>query len=69
MSNDITATVLRKSEGGQSGPLYILVRASTFSEDKTVVVSRQEYDWLQPGMLVRLFRAGWGPTSKWHVRG
>ena len=69
MSDDITATVLRKTGGGPSGALSILVRASTFGEDQTVAVSRQQYDWLQPGMLVRMFRAGWGPTRRWHVRG
>ncbi len=68
MSNDVTAAIVRKTARSQDGALYILVRASAFGEDKAVSVSRQDYDRLQPGMLVRMFRAGWGPTSQWRLR-
>jgi hypothetical protein len=68
MSNDVTAAIIRKTDRSQDGALYLLVRASAFGEDQAVSVSRQDYDQLQPGMLVRMFRAGWGPTRQWHLR-
>lgn len=65
MSNDVTAVIIRKTDQNQHGALYLMVRASVFGEDKAIAVSRQEYDRLQPGGLVSLRRAGWGPLGKW----
>ncbi len=65
MSNDVTAVIIRKTDQNQHGVLYLMVRASTWGEDKAIAVSRQEYDRLQPGGLVSLRKAGWGPLGKW----
>jgi hypothetical protein len=65
MSNDVTAVIIRKTDQNQRGALYLLVRASILGEDKTIAVTQQEYDQLQPGGLVSLRRAGWGPIGKW----
>jgi hypothetical protein len=65
MSNDVTAVIIRKTDQNQHGTLYLMVRASVFGEDKAIAVSRQDYDRLQPGGLVSLRHAGWGPIGKW----
>lgn len=65
MANDVTAVIIRKTDQSQHGSLYLLVRASVFGEDKAIAVSQQDYDRLQPGGLVSLRRAGWGPIGKW----
>lgn len=67
MSNDVTALIIRKPEQTQGGALFLLVRASIFGADKSIAVSRQDYDRFQPGELVSLRHAGWGPLGKWRL--
>lgn len=68
MSRGITAAIMSKDDFSRVGALYVILRASTFREDQEVLVSRQEYDRLQIGMLVRVSRVGWGPVSKWRIQ-
>lgn len=68
MSRGITAAIMSKDDSSRIGALYVILRASTFREDQAVLVSRQEYDRLQTGMLVRVSRVGWGPISKWRIQ-
>ncbi|HEV7127481.1 MAG TPA: hypothetical protein VGN32_08560 [Ktedonobacterales bacterium] len=67
MSRDVTAAIMSKNDTSRVGALYVILRASTFSEDQAVLVSRPDYDRLQTGMLVRVSRVGWGPISKWRI--
>lgn len=67
MSRGVTAAIMSKDDFSRVGALYVILRASTFREDQAVPVSRQEYDRLQIGMLVRVSRVGWGPLSKWRI--
>jgi hypothetical protein len=67
MSVNLTAAIIRKAHNSPGGSCYIIVRASALGEDKMIVVSRQEYERLQPGMLVNMTKGGWGPISKWQL--
>lgn len=67
MSSNITAAIIRKADNSPMGVRYIVVRASALGDDKTIVVSRQEYEQLQPGMLVNMTKGVWGPISKWRL--
>lgn len=68
MPSNLIAAIVRKSDSGSGGSRYIIVRASALSEDKLIVVSRQEYERFQPGMLVNMTKGAWGPISKWRLR-
>lgn len=67
MSTTLTAAIIRKAASTPGGARYIVVRASALGDDKTIVVSQQEYERLQPGMLVNMTKGGWGPISKWRL--
>jgi hypothetical protein len=64
----ILATVVRKAEEGARGGLSLVVRSSALAADTIITVSQQEYDHVQPGMLVTIFQVGWGPLSAWKLR-
>ncbi len=68
MPNNLIAAIVRKSDNSPAGSRYIIVRASALGEDKWIVVSRQEYEQFQPGMLVSMTKGVWGPISKWRLR-
>ncbi len=68
MRKNVVATILRKTDDGPAGQFHIVVRSSGIAEDKTIRVSREDYDHLHPGMLVTVFKAGWGPISVWWLR-
>ena len=67
MSSTLTAAIIRKADNSPGGARYIVVRASALGDDKMIVVSRQEYEQFQPGMLVSMTKGGWGPISKWRL--
>ena len=64
----ILATVMQKADGGPRGRLSVVVRSSALAADAIIVVSQQDYDHVQPGMLVTLIQVGWGPLSSWRLR-
>jgi hypothetical protein len=66
--NTILATVVRKADEGVRGGFYLVVRSSSLAADTIVKVSQQEYDYVQPGMLVTIIQVGWGPLSSWRLR-
>jgi hypothetical protein len=68
MGNTVVATIVRKTDEGPAGQLHIVVRASALPGDTAITVSRDDYDHLQPGMLVTVFHVGWGPLSAWWLR-
>jgi hypothetical protein len=68
MWKDVVATIMRKTEGGPEGVYQISVRSSAMQHDQTIRVSREEYSYLHPGMLVTVFMIGWGPLSTWRLR-
>ena len=67
MSSILTAAIIRKADNSPGGARYIIVRASALGEDKMIVVSGQEYEQLQPGMLVNMTKGSWGAISKWRL--
>lgn len=67
MSSNVTAAIIRKADNSPGGARYIVVRASALGDDKTIVVSRQDYERFQPGMLVNITKGGWGVISKWRL--
>ena len=67
MPNNLIAAIVRKADNSPGGSRYIIVRASALGEDKMIVVSRQEYEQFQPGMLVNMTKGVWGPISKWRL--
>lgn len=67
MASNVTAAIIRKADNSPSGARYIVVRASALGDDKMIIVSRQEYERFQPGMLVNMTKGGWGPISKWRL--
>ena len=64
----ITATVMRKGDGGGVGRRYLIVRSFALAVDKVVSVSREEYDHLDAGMLVMVRQVGWGAFSMWRLK-
>ena len=64
----IMATIMRKGDEGATGQFYIVVRSSALAEDKVLTISQEDYDQLQPGMLVYVQRVGWGVFSTWRLR-
>jgi hypothetical protein len=68
MGNNVVATIVRKTDEGPAGQRHIVVRASALPGDTAITVSRDDYDHLQPGMLVTVFHVGWGPLSAWWLR-
>ena len=64
----ILATVMQKADEGPRGRLSLVVRSSALAADTIVTVSRQDYDHVQPGMLVTLIQVGWGPLTSWKLR-
>ena len=68
MGNTVVATIVRKMDEGPAGQLHIVVRASALPGDTAITVSRDDYNHLQPGMLVTVFHVGWGPLSAWWLR-
>lgn len=67
MSSTVTAAIIRKADNSPNGARYIIVRASTLGKDTMIVVSHQEYEQFQPGMLVNMTKGIWGPISKWRL--
>jgi len=68
MRENVIATIVRKTIDLQRGGFCLVVRSSAFAVDKAIVVSQQEYYQFQPGMLVAVVRAGWGPIRRWGLR-
>jgi hypothetical protein len=68
MENTVVATIVRKTDEGPARRLHIVVRASALPGDTAITVSQDDYDHLQPGMLVTVFHVGWGPLSAWWLR-
>ena len=68
MWKDVIATVTRKIDGGPNGAYQISVRSSAIGHDQAIRVSQEEYGQLYPGMLVTVFKMGWGPMSTWRLR-
>jgi hypothetical protein len=64
----ILATIMQKADGGPRGRLSLVVRSSALAADTVITVSQQDYDRVQPGMLVTLTQVGWGPLSSWRLR-
>jgi hypothetical protein len=64
----ITATVMRKGDGGGAGRRYLIVRSFSLAVDKVVSVSQEEYDHLDAGMLVTVRQVVWGPFSIWRLK-
>jgi len=67
MSSKVIAAIMRKTDNNSGGTLCIVVRASALGEDKTIAVSRQEYEQFQPGMFVTMTKGNWGPISAWRL--
>lgn len=68
MGKNVVATIVRKIDDSPVGHRYIVIRSSYITDDKTIAISREDYDHLYPGMLVTVFRVGWGPLSAWWLR-
>jgi hypothetical protein len=68
MGNSVVATIVRKTDEGPAGQFRIVVRASALPGDTAITVSRDDYDQLQPGMLVTVSQIGWGPLFVWRLR-
>ena len=64
----IVATIMRKGDGGPTGPFYIIVRSAAIAGDKVITISQEDYDQLHPGMLVTVQRVGWGVFSTWRLK-
>jgi hypothetical protein len=67
MSSKVIAAIIRKAGGAPGEARYIVVRAAALGDDKILVVSQQDYERLQPGMLVNMTKGNWGPISKWRL--
>jgi hypothetical protein len=68
MGKNVVATILRKTDDNSAGQPHIVVRSSHITDDKTIAVSREDFDHLYPGMLVTVYKVGWGPISAWWLR-
>jgi hypothetical protein len=68
MGNNVIATIMRKTDDRLADQFHIVVRSSTIPDDKTIAVSQEDYEHLYPGMLVTVFKVGWGPLSAWWLR-
>jgi hypothetical protein len=64
----ILATVVRKADVGARGGFSLVVRSSALAADTVITVSQEDYDSVQPGMLVTLIQVGWGPLASWRLR-
>ena len=67
LEKTIVATVVRRVDEGPAGQRYILVRSSAIPVDTLVMVTKDEYDQLDAGMLVNVQRIGWRLFSTWRV--
>lgn len=68
MGKYVIATIIRKTDDRLADQFHIVVRSSTIPDDKTIAVSQEDYNHLYPGMLVTVFKVGWGPLSAWWLR-
>jgi hypothetical protein len=68
MGKYVIATIMRKTDNRLADQFHVVVRSSTIPDDKTIAVSQEDYDHLYPGMLVTVFKVGWGPLSAWWLR-
>jgi hypothetical protein len=64
----ILATVVRKAGEGARGGFSLVVRSSALAADTLITISQQDYERVQPGMLVTIIQVGWGPLSSWKLR-